>query len=190
VESDPRLIMSPADLASRRAALDELYDMAKTSAKDRKSILGVQSALKSAREQWKKDAEKKDGTKIPDDIQKQADDLQKNVDELARKFHHDREGLGNAGPPFEWRPAPLPDQVQGLMESIDEFSAAPSPQQSEKIAELKPLVSDASAKVQKVVQEDLPALNKKMNDAGIPHIVPSPDTLSSGGDDQEEESDR
>jgi photosystem II stability/assembly factor-like uncharacterized protein len=190
VESDPRLTMNPADLASRRAALDELYDMAKTSAKDRKSILGVQSALKSAREQWKKEADKKDGTKIPDDIQKQADELQKNVDELTRKFHHDREGLGNAGPPFEWRPAPLPEQVQGLMESIDEFSAAPSPQQSEKIAELKPLVSDASSKVKKVVQEDLPALNKKMNDAGIPHIVPSPETLSGDGDDQGEESDR
>jgi hypothetical protein len=125
--------------------------------------------------------------KIPEDIQKQADELQKKVDELARKFKRDQEGLGNAGPPFEWRPAPLPDQVQTLMESIDEFSAAPSPQQSEKLEELKPLVSDASAQLKKLMEQDLPALNKKMNEAGIPHIVPSPETLKPN---QGEESDR
>jgi hypothetical protein len=42
------------------------------------------------------------------------------------------------------------------------------------LAELTPLVSEASAQVKKIVDEDLAALNKKMNDAGIPHIVPAP----------------
>jgi photosystem II stability/assembly factor-like uncharacterized protein len=190
VEEDPRLVMSAADRAARRAALDALYAMAKTSTTDRKTLSGLQSALKATRENWKKEADKKDGVKIPEDIQKQADELQKKVDDLARKFKQDQEGLGNAGPPFEWRPAPLPDQVQTLMESIDEFSAAPSPQQSEKLEELKPLVSDASAQVKKLMVQDLPALNKKMNEAGIPHIVPSPETLTPTGDDQGEESDR
>jgi gas vesicle protein len=182
--------MPAADRAARRAALDALYVMAKTSTTDRKTISGLQSALKSTRENWKKEADKKDGVKIPEDVQKQAEELQKKVDDLARKFKRDQEGLGNAGPPFEWRPAPLPDQVQTLMESIDEFSAAPSPQQAEKLEELKPLVSDASAQVKKLMEQDLPALNKKMNEAGIPHIVLSPETLTPTGDDQGEESDR
>jgi hypothetical protein len=34
-------------------------------------------------------------------------------------------------------------------------------------------VKEASAQVKKIAEEDLPALNKKMNDAGIPHIVPA-----------------
>jgi hypothetical protein len=38
---------------------------------------------------------------------------------------------------------------------------------------LPALLSDASAQVKKIAEEDLPALNKKMNDAGIPHIVPA-----------------
>jgi hypothetical protein len=36
------------------------------------------------------------------------------------------------------------------------------------------VVNDASAQVKKIAEEDLPALNKKMNDVGIPHIVPPP----------------
>jgi hypothetical protein len=53
-----------------------------------------------------------------------------------------------------------------------------------------PLVSDASAQLKKLVEQDLPALNKKMNEAGIPHIVPSPETVTPGGEDQGDESDR
>jgi photosystem II stability/assembly factor-like uncharacterized protein len=189
VEEDPRISMTAADRAARRAALDDLYAMAKTAAKDRKTILALQSALKSAREQWKKEADKKDGLKIPEDIQKQAEELQKKVDEVAKKFNREREGLGNAGPPLEWRPEPLPSQVQGLMEDIDGYSAAPGQQQKEKIAVLKTQVSDASGQVKKLVDEDLAALNKKMNEAGIPHIVPTPESGSRGEGGEQEESD-
>jgi hypothetical protein len=148
--------------------------MAKTTDKDRKTIEGIQTALKSAREQLKKDAGKPNTTKIPDEMVKAADELQKKVDTVAEKFIREREGLGNAGPPFEWKPAPLPNQVQNLLDALDEFVAAPSGQQREKLAELTPLVNDASAQVKKISEEELPALNKKMNDAGIPHIVPAP----------------
>ena len=100
---------------------------------------------------------------------------------LATKYQREQQGLGNAGPPFEWKPDPLPSQVQNLMEDLDEFAAAPGAQQKEKLAELTPLVADASAQVKKIVDEDLAALNKKMNDAGIPHIVPAPPALRENG---------
>src|SRR5262249_32636913 len=106
-------------------------------------------------------------------IVKAADDLQKKVDDLAHKYFREREGLGNAGPPFEWKPDPLPQQVQELLRDLDGFAAAPGGQQRERFAELTPLVADASAQAKKILDEDLPALNKKMNDAGIPHIVPA-----------------
>jgi uncharacterized coiled-coil protein SlyX len=148
--------------------------MAKTTAKDRKTMEGLKDALNAARGQWKADAGKPDLPKVPEEIQKAADELQKKVDKLAEKFIRERGGLGDAGPPFEWKPDPLPDEVQRLLQDLDGFSAAPGGQQKEKLAELAPLVSDASAQVKKLVDEDLAALNKKMNDAGIPHIVPKP----------------
>ncbi len=193
VEDDPRLQLSPADYAARREAITQLYAMAKTADKDRKTIEGIKEGLKAAREQWKKDAAKPDAAKsdapkIPEDIQKAADELQKKVDTVAEKYVREREGLGNAGPPFEWKPEPLPQQIQSLLRDLDGFWAAPGGQQKEKLAELTPLVSDNSAQVKKISEEDLPAFNKKMNDAGIPHIVPvaPPPQSGRGGDDEEE----
>jgi hypothetical protein len=186
VEDDARITISAADRAARRAAIDQVYAMAKTTDKDRTAIEGIQTALKTAREQWKKDAGKPNATKIPDNIVKAADDLQKKVDAVAEKFVREREGLGNAGPPFEWKPELLPNQAQGLLSDLDGFTAAPSGQQKEKLAELTPLVSDASAQVKKIAEEELPALNKRMNDAGIPHIVPAPPQGRSGRGGEEE----
>jgi hypothetical protein len=111
------------------------------------------------------------------------------VDAVADKYIRPREGLGNAGPPFEWKPDPLPNQVQELLDDLDGFAAAPSGHHKEKLAELAPLVSDASTQVKKIAEEDLPAINKKMNDAGIPHIVPAP-VQSRGGRGGEQESDQ
>src|SRR5262249_12128491 len=114
VEDDPRIVLSAADRAARREAINQLYAMAKSTDKDRRSIEGLQIALKNIREQWKKDAGKPPAPKIPDDVVKAADELQKKVDALAPKFFREREGLGNAGPPLEWKPDPLPQQVQEL----------------------------------------------------------------------------
>jgi hypothetical protein len=68
------------------------------------------------------------------------------------------------------------------MLDLDDFAAPPGRQQQEKLAELTPLVSETSAQVKKILEEDLAALNKKMNDAGIPHIAPAPSAPSGGRD--------
>ena len=173
VEDDPRVQMSAEDRAARRDAVLKLYEMAKTTDKDRRTISGLKDALTAAREQWKREAGPAGGAKVPEEIRKAAEELQKKVDALAEKFARQQEGLGNAGPPLEWKPDPLPNRVQEVLQDLDGFDAAPGGQQKEKIAELTPLVADASAQVKKVVEEDLAALNKKMNEAGIPHIVPA-----------------
>ena len=188
VEDDPRMQISAADRAARREAIEQLYALAKTADKDRKIIVGIQGGLKAAREQWKKDAGKPDMPKIPEEIQKAADELRKKVDAVAEKYVRAQQGLGNAGPPLVWKPEPLPNQAQGLLRELDGFWAAPGGQQKEKIAELTPLISDASAQVKKIAEEDLPALNKKMNEAGIPHIVPvEPQRTGRGGFTEEDE---
>jgi len=188
VEEDNRITISASDRAARHEAVEKLYAMAKTTDKDRTTIEGIQTALTTAREQWRRDAGKPTAPKIPEDIVKAADELQKKVDAVAEKYVRPRQGLGNAGPPLEWKPEPLPNQVQSLLNDLDGFAAAPGGQQQEKLAELTTLVSQASAEVKGVAETDLPAFNKKMNDAGIPHIVPAPPRPRGGPAD--EESDR
>jgi photosystem II stability/assembly factor-like uncharacterized protein len=187
VEEDTRVTISAADRAARRDAIDRLYAMAKTTDKDRRTIEGIQTALKNAREEWKKEAGKPNAPKIPEDIVKAADELQKKVDAVAEKYLRERGALGNAGPPFEWKPDPLPNQVQGLLTDLDGFAAAPGGQEKDKLAELTPLVAEASAAVKNISEVELPALNKKMNDAGIPHIVPVPVQPRGGRGDGEAE---
>src|SRR6202171_2165450 len=186
VEDDPHIQISAEDRGAQRAAIDQLYAMAKTADKDRRTIQGLKDALNAARGEWKADANKPDAPKVPEEIRKTADELQKKVDQVAEKFAREREGLGNAGPPFEWKPEPLPQQVQDLLSDLDGFAAAPGGQEKEKLAELGPLGSDASGQVKKLAEEDLPALNKKMNDAGIPHIVVKPAEHHGDGGDREE----
>ena len=74
------------------------------------------------------------------------------------------------------------------MRDLDGFWAAPGGQQKDKLAEVTPLISEASAQVKKIAEEELPALNKKMNDAGIPHIVSvtPPPTGRRGGEEEDE----
>src|SRR5207237_7733818 len=69
VEEDPRLQLSAEDRAARHAAIEQLYAMAKSTDKDRKTILGIQTALKAGREKRKKETEKPNATKTPDDIE-------------------------------------------------------------------------------------------------------------------------
>jgi hypothetical protein len=75
------------------------------------------------------------------------------------------------------------------MEDLDDFAAAPGGQQKEKLAELTPLVAEASVQVKKIVDEDLAGLNKKMNEAGIPHIVPAPTPPSGRGGGNDDDGD-
>jgi len=187
VEEDNRIAISASDRAARHEAIEKLYTMAKSTDKDRTSIEGIQTALTNARDQWKRDAGKPNAPKIPEDIVKAADELQKKADALAEKYVRPRPALGNAGPPLERKPEPLPNQVQNLLNDLDGFAAAPGGQQQERLAELATLVSQASAEVKGLAETDLPALNKKMNDAGVQHIAPAPPRPRGG---PAEESDR
>jgi len=172
VQEDPQVQISPQDRAARRVAIDRVYAIAKTAAKDRKTIAAVKASLHALREAWNSDAGKPGAPQIPPEVRKSAEELEKKVDALAEKFIRERQGLGSAGPQLEWKPAPLPQQTQDVLENLDVFVAAPGGQEQEKLAELVPLVAEASAQVKKLVEEDLAAFNKKMNEAGIPHIPP------------------
>jgi len=90
----------------------------------------------------------------------------KAADELQKKWMGLRGSLSvsarawNAGPPFEWKPEPLPNHVQGLLGELDGFAAAPGGHRR------KSWQSDSTRQrsvgaVKKLAEEDLPALNRR-----------------------------
>ena len=171
VEEDPRIQMGPSDRAARHEAVLQLYALGRTADRDRRTVVGVQTPLKAAMEAWKKPG----AEKIPENVQKAAEALSKKVEDLHAKYVAPEQAQGNAGPPLVYTPPPLGQRVGQLMGAIEGYSAAPTAQQKDELATLKKLVGDGHAAVQKMVDEDLAALNKLMNEAGIPHIAPAPE---------------
>ena len=167
VEEDPRIQMSSGDRAERHEAIQQLYGLARTADRDRRTVVGVQTALKAAMEAWKKPG----APKVAENIQKAAEALSKKVEELHDKYVPPEQAQGNAGPPLVYTPPPLPQRVGQMMGTIEGYSAAPTSQQKDEMATLKKLVGEGHTAVQKMVEEDLAALNKMMNDAGVPHIA-------------------
>jgi hypothetical protein len=169
VEEDPRIEVGSADRAARHDALMQLYEMSKTADEGKKTITGLEDSLKAAREGWKKEG----APKIPDDIQKQAEELAKAAEALHGKFVPPTTPTGFAGAPLTYTPPPLPQRVGRLMFEIEGYTAAPTTQQKEELAAVTELLPETMAAVKKLVDVDLANLNKALNDAGVPRIVPT-----------------
>ena len=88
----------------------------------------------------------------------------------------------------------MPQRLLQLLGGIESFTAAPTATQLEQIKTLQPKLQEAGAAARKLVQEDLPALNKMMNEAGVPHLsLPGggrPGAGPPGGDEPDEMGDR
>ncbi len=173
VNEDPRIQISPEDRAARRKALEELTALARPAFMGQRTVQTLRTALDSAMQEWKKPG----APAVPDTVKKAAEELLKKVDEVYPKFatRPQQQQLGAAGPPLVYTPPPLPNRVLQLGMAIDGWTAAPTAPQLEELKLLSEQVREHGTTLRKLVQEDLPALNKLMNEAGVPHIhVPRP----------------
>ena len=105
-----------------------------------------------------------------------AEDLLKKVEETCKKFSNPAQcgergaGRGAAGPPLVYTPPPITQRIGQLLGGIESYTAVPTAWQLDQIKLLQSLLTDASAAARKLTQEDLQALNKTMNDAGVLHV--------------------
>jgi photosystem II stability/assembly factor-like uncharacterized protein len=173
VNEDPRIQISPEDRAARRKALDEIAALARPAFLGQRTVQALRTALDGAMQGWKRPG----AAAVPDNVKKAAEELLKKVDEVYPKFATppQQQQLGAAGPPLVFTPPPLPNRILQLGMAIEGWTAAPAAPQLEELKLLSDQLREAGATVRKLMQEDLPALNKLMNEAGVPHIhVPSP----------------
>jgi photosystem II stability/assembly factor-like uncharacterized protein len=167
VVEDPRVEITAADRAARHNAILQLYGMAGTAEHGRRTVVGLQTSLKAAMDSWKKPG----APKIPEEIQKSAEALEKKLEELHDKFVSPTEAQGFAGAPLVRTLPPLPQRIGRLLSGLDGYTATPSPVEMEELGVLTKLLQETTESVQAVVSSDVAALNKALNDAGIPRIV-------------------
>jgi len=70
-----------------------------------------------------------------------------------------------------YTPPAITVRITQLLGGIENYAAAPTAWQLDQIKVLQTMLTTASAESRKLTQEDLPALNKMMNEAGVPHIA-------------------
>jgi len=183
VEDDPRITISAEDRAARRQAISQLSQMAGTASATQRSLTGLRTALNTEIEAWKKPG----AAKPADNIQKAAEELLKKADETCKRFANVSQcgerapALGNAGPPLVYTPPTITQRITQLLNGIDNYTAAPSAWQLDQIKLLDGMLKESAAAARKLTQDELAALNKMMNEAGVPHIVIPPPPRAGGG---------
>jgi hypothetical protein len=176
VQEDPRIVLSAADRKARRDALNQIMPKLAPAVQAQRTITALRASLVSEMDGWKKPG----AAKVPENVTAAADALLKKIDELYPNFGtppSEQRGLGDAGPPLVDRPAPVQQRMMQLYGQLANYSAAPTTTQLEQIRVLSSRSDELAAAVRSLVETDLTALNKTMNEAGIAHI-PTP---ASGG---------
>src|SRR2546430_12556161 len=175
--------VSADDRAARRQAVVQIAQLATNASATQRSLTGLRTVLNAEIESWKKT-----GTPKPSEaIQKATEDLMKKVEETCRKFANPSQcgdraaGLGAAGPPLIYTPPTITQRLTQLLTAVDNYSGPPTAWQLEQIKLLGGMLRESAAAARKLTQDELAALNKMMNEAGVAHIVIPPPTPRATG---------
>jgi photosystem II stability/assembly factor-like uncharacterized protein len=169
VEEDPRVQFSDDDRAKRRRALSTLSGMTRDADAARRKIAGINTALTSLTESWKLP----NAPAVPDGVKKAAEALAARVKPALATFESPAGGGGRgggAGPGGPFVPPPVTQKIARLTTTIDGYSAAPTSRQVADLAETQAQLQAGIVDVNRLWDE-VPKLNKLMQDAGVPYFT-------------------
>jgi len=183
VEEDPRVQISDADRAARRKAINDLTELQLQATQAQRQITGLRTAVQNALNSWRAP-----GMRVPDNVRQAAEDLLKKSQEVCEKLATRQqcgtapaEQLGSAGPPLQPQPPTFGQRIGVVLGQLENWTAAPNSWQLGEITKISGPLRDAAAQVRKLATEDLAALNKLANEAGVPHIRVAPAAGEPGG---------
>ncbi len=81
----------------------------------------------------------------------------------------------------EYVPQPVSQRIAALLSAIDGYAFTPTSGQLAEIPRLRTEMTEVDAKIKQLIDEDLPALNKLMNAAGVPYISVADQAPAAGG---------
>ncbi len=155
VEDDLRITLSPEDRARRTQAVTELFDMAKESGDAERSFTALRTSLAALRTP--------SAAHLPDAVVKAVDEVIKRMDGI--------EPTSSAERTLDYVSPPVSQRITRLLGAIDAYAPAPTADQLAQVKQLRTEMTDVNAKMKQIVADDLPKLNKLMNDAGVPHVT-------------------
>ena len=161
VEDDVRVKLSPEDRAERTKAITELFDMAKEADAAQREFTALRTAMGGLRETWKRSGP------VADAATKALDELDQKMDAIEKTPAQD---LAAGSTSARYEPAPVSQRINRLMGMIDGYAFKPTADQVAEIGELRAEMGAVDARIKKLIAEDLPRVNKILNDAGVPFL--------------------
>ncbi len=164
VEEDPRVRLSEADrrawyeAARRGAGLWTRADAVNRSAASLKKQLGELQQAAAKRE-----------PRPPDTVTSAIKTAAEKADVLAARMSR-QAPLGFAGAPLEDEPDPLLARARGVYLAVASMSAPPTQQQQQLLDEIARGVDDAAKQANALLAQDVPALNRLLDDNGMGRI--------------------
>jgi photosystem II stability/assembly factor-like uncharacterized protein len=163
VELDPAITIDPADQAAYQTLLMGSFHLYQRGIADQKTLSGLTKSLNDAINSWKKSS----NPKVPASVQKSAEALKSKLHDVQAKM------IGARSKEFPPPPQPLPivRQIADLLYSLEAHNARPTAFQQQWFTDLDQSLSQMTALLSQLKDHDLPELNRKINEAGVPFIV-------------------
>jgi len=160
VLGDPRIDISFEDRKAQHDALYTLYELYPVLSAVDKTSDGLKKQIAELKKNLKK------LTDIPESILEEAEAISKEIDDIRLKLIGD--------PKLGWQGLRLSvrGRVISLGRAIGGYTSAPSQRQLQQIQKNSEQLKALVERMNKIIEEAIPKLNKLMNENNIPHLIP------------------
>ncbi len=160
VEEDPRIEIPFQDRKAQHDALLELHYLYPYISAASRAVESLKRELDSVQKTLKKISS------VPEVISEQIETTAQELEEIKIKLTGDPE-LGYRGRRFS-----VQGRLRMLGEAIESYTVAPSGRQVLQIKERKEELGGLIQRINKIIEEGIPRLNKLLNENNIPHMLP------------------
>ena len=166
VQEDPRIQISETDRAKWTDAVMKAYELQRSAAAAQRAVQNLRTQIASVQ----------DSLRRTPNVSKEVNDAVKSVadqvDDVQRKIVQAFDNSGSAGPPLPGTPRPILQRIGQLFNGLDSYTAAPTADQTAKLAEFSSEMKTLVDQVNKLIDEAVPNLNKQIRDSGVSFVNP------------------
>jgi photosystem II stability/assembly factor-like uncharacterized protein/flagellar hook assembly protein FlgD len=166
VQEDPRIQIVEADRSKLNEAIAKGYALQKSAEAARKTMTSLKTQITTLQNSLKDNSEV--SKPVNDSVQKVSDGLAT----IQKKLVTTPDNSGGAGPALPDEPRPLLNQINGMANGLDSYTAAPTPDELMRIEDLSKQLKDLLAELNKFIAEDVANLNKQLRDSGLQFLNP------------------
>src|SRR5262249_57987821 len=166
VQEDPRIQISDADRGKWTEAVTRAYELQRSAAAAQRSVQNLRTQLTALQEPLRRTPN------VPREVGDKVKAVSDQVEDVQKKLVPTFDQSGSAGPPLPDAPRPLLGRIGQLANGLDNYTAAPTADQTARLGELAAELKTLIDQLNKLIDEGVPNLNKQIRDSGMSFVNP------------------